>query len=173
MSSRSWLGSLALIAFLGSSAAYAGPVASVLDQDFGRVRVENAPAAKLVKSLTFNIQNTGDMTLTIMDVTVNGMQSGDFAITAKPAANTDVGPGDAVPVTVELDPSDFGTRSTTLRVTSNAPQATATLTGIGASAVIAAVDLDFGIVAPGASSTQDVAVKNSITTNPGRTRSSP
>ncbi len=167
MLTRHWLRSVVMVAVLGSGAAYAAPVISVQPQDFGSVRV--ASAATTTAVLTFDIQNTGDTTLTITGVQIMGTDAGDFTIMAGPGPNTDVAPSEAVEITVVFDPQAPGPRSATLEITSNDPASptSSALTGTGTSALISVTDVTFGIVTHGTTTTGTTTVSNAAAANQG------
>ncbi|MCP5557304.1 MAG: S8 family serine peptidase [Verrucomicrobiaceae bacterium] len=76
-------------------------------------------AAGLSNTLTFTIENGGPGDLTDIVVTLDGTHASDFSTTQP--LQTQFAAGDSTTFDVTFTPSDAGTRSATLHVTSNAP----------------------------------------------------
>ena len=87
---------------------------------FGTVAI-GATAAQ-----TFTIGNTGGSALTVTSVVGPG---GPFTLSGVPASGTAVNPGATVPITVTLKPTQAGTWSGTVTVTTSAGTANVTLSG--------------------------------------------
>ena len=79
--------------------------------DFGDVVVDDN------NSHTFTIRNLGSVNLTGLGITVNGPNSGEFAITATPTAP--VAPGGSTMFTVKFTPTVPGARTAALHIASN------------------------------------------------------
>jgi len=132
-----------------------GPItAPVLDVspsslDFGSVQGGSASAGQ-----TVTLTNTGDATLNISGIAVQGTNNLDFTTNA--AASYAIAPGLSETFDVTFGPTGSGARSANLSITSddtNSP-ATVPLSGVGLLAVadVSLASVDFGSVFTGASS---------------------
>jgi hypothetical protein len=82
---------------------------------------------------TFTVNNVGTAPLTVSGITFTGVNSNDFKVTAQPAASVS-GPCGSTTITVTFAPSDTGTRTAALHITSNDSDESPfdiTLTGTG------------------------------------------
>jgi len=77
---------------------------------------------------TLTVSNTGKAALKIRSVSLGGGQPGDFSAAG---CVTTLPPGDSCTVQLQFRPTATGTRSTTLTLTSNAPDRTVGLSGNG------------------------------------------
>lgn len=83
--------------------------------DFGNVVINSA-----TRKVTFNIFNTGNVTLAISGtprVAVGGTHAADFTVTTQPAAT--IAAGDSSSFVVQFDPSAPGVRSATLSISND------------------------------------------------------
>ena len=125
------------------------------------------------KDLTFTIGNTGNDTLTVNALTVNGAS---FSVVS-PATPVSVAAGATSTVTVRFTPDSIATFTGTLSIVSNGGSGSVALKGIGAGGqvTVTPAQVDFGAIASGTSKTVALTVANSgnaplnITsfTNPG------
>jgi hypothetical protein len=73
------------------------------DTDFGSADIVGGTATH-----TFTVQNTGNTSLTVNNVTLSGANAGDFSVTTQPAAS--VAPGGTTTFSVRFDASAAGVR---------------------------------------------------------------
>ena len=123
----------------------AGPSVSPseLSLEFGPQDVGTTSAAK-----TVTVTNPGTVNLTIMAVTIGGTNARDFAKSADTCAGATVIPSGTCAVSVTFTPSAMGSRSASLKFTTNAigGEQTWTLSGTGLAPLVSlsAPDLSFG-----------------------------
>ncbi|MFN8619133.1 MAG: signal peptidase I [Chloroflexota bacterium] len=133
-------------------------------KDFG-----DAPISTMSSPFLFTLTNTGGSALHVSAIALTGADATQFEITgagscvAAPTLTLD--PGAGCTVAVRFRPTATGVANATLRVTSDADQAEASVTGRGtaASAQLTPATFDFGSVTTGSSS----AVKLFTLTNAG------
>ncbi|WP_051809027.1 lectin-like domain-containing protein [Actinoplanes subtropicus] len=123
--------------------------------DFGDIAVGTD------KYLTVNITNTGTTDETVTAVTG---PAAPFTVTGLPAVGTVLGPGQSVGASVTYRPEAAGADTSSITVTGPQGDATAALTGTGATGVaqlsITPESLSFGAVPIGGSATRTLAVAN-------------
>ncbi|AOX01713.1 hypothetical protein BJP34_21745 [Moorena producens PAL-8-15-08-1] len=85
---------------------------SGVTQDFGTVAVVSGS-----REQTFTIENTGNDTLTLGEITITGTNPDDFTITQSPT--TEIAAGETTTITVSFNPSDSGDRTATLTINNN------------------------------------------------------
>jgi hypothetical protein len=123
---------------------------------------EVATGASVTK--TFSISNTGGSPLTVTSVTG---PAAPFSASGAPAAGSTMNPGASVTVTVGLAPTQTGTWSSSIQVSTSAgPPATVTLTGTTsatpppAQLSVTPASLPFGTVSVGTSATKTFSIAN-------------
>ena len=123
---------------------------------------EVAAGASVTK--TFSISNTGGSPLTVTSVTA---PVAPFSMSGAPAAGSTMNPGAAVTVTVQLAPTQTGTWSSSIQVSTSAgPPTTVTLTGTTsatpppAQLSVTPGALPFGTVSVGTSVTKTFSIAN-------------
>ena len=135
--------------------------------DFGSVRVANAAVTSVTRTFTLGNSGTGGTNLNISNIVLS---SSDYVLSPAPTFPLVVAQGSTKTVTVKFDPTSAGVRAATMTVQSDdpaTPSKVVNLTGIGTTALIAVTDVDFGIVADGATSNQNITITNSATSSPG------
>jgi MYXO-CTERM domain-containing protein len=135
---------------------------------FGQIRWNDAAPVHTF-SRNFNIQNNGDQTLVISDVTITGTNAADWTMTAGMTSDTITG-GNAKTWTFQFDPATAGAKTATITFTSNAAGSphSFNISGTGTNAVIsvdgtpnpANNDVVFGTVAVGSTASADVSITN-------------
>ena len=154
----------------GNGTAPVLEITSSVPVDFGSVRVNNAAVQISLRNIT--VRNTGDIDLSITALALSGAHPGDYTIISPSQGSlpVTVAPSTDLTVTVEFDPSAPGTRTASLDVTSNDPidaTESASLTGIGTSALIAVTDVAFGTVNVGSTSNLTTTISNAASASVG------
>ncbi|HZJ63231.1 MAG TPA: choice-of-anchor D domain-containing protein [Kofleriaceae bacterium] len=170
MSTR-WIGLLLFVLWVGGSGiAHAAPQITVSpdsppDVDFGSVRSNNG-AANPTSTQTFQISSNGSPSLMITGITFS---LGDYRLNPSVSFPLTIMDGTSQTITVEFNPSQTGTRSTTMTIANNSmtPSKVVNLTGEGTAAVISVPATTFGIVPNGTPSSQNVTITNTVTPSPG------
>src|SRR5262249_12048901 len=114
--------------------------------DFGSVRMSNS-ATTPTSTRTFRIDSTGDMSLTVSNITFSMT---DYRLNPMPSFPLNIPAGMSANITVEFNPISTGTRTATMTIANNSMNDSpkdVSLTGVGTAAVISVPDtIDFGIV---------------------------
>ncbi|RZJ73629.1 choice-of-anchor D domain-containing protein [Flavobacterium sp.] len=82
--------------------------------DFGSINVVSG-----TQSRNFQVDNTGGIVLSSVSVSIGGANASDFTITASPTAT--INATSTQTLTIVFNPSDYGTRSAIVTITSNDP----------------------------------------------------
>jgi Kelch motif/Collagen triple helix repeat (20 copies) len=93
---------------------YSAPQAEVAGGDYGDQTVEEPSAVSIV-----NVTNVGAQPLAISAATLEGTDSGDFAITADSCVERKVSTGQSCTISVRFTPSTTGVREATIALTDN------------------------------------------------------
>ncbi len=151
------------IALAGIGGVVAVISSSTLSLDFGSVGAGSASE----QSIT--ISNTGLASLTISSQRITGSDSSVFTLVK--SSTTTLSPGQSDIVTVRFQPTSIGSKTSTLRVESNAnnlPILNVSLLGSASGApvvTLGAATLDFGSVDVGSDVTFSVAISNTGSAN--------
>jgi outer membrane protein OmpA-like peptidoglycan-associated protein len=128
--------------------------------NFGEVRVGTTSAPRAV-----TVHNTGGAPLSITGITLVGGQANNFAFTPNTFPIT-VPAGGQTTISVTFTPSATGTRSTTMRISSNDPDENPVSVALSGTGVVPDINvvptsLNFGIVRVGTTSAaQTITVEN-------------
>lgn len=155
-------GSLGLAISGSAIQSVSGPAAQVFPSpvDFGQITVGSTSSTKIV-----SVVNVGDQTLAIGGISLTGANATDFSQSNTCGAT--LAPNANCSVSILYSPSLAGGEHALLQVSTNAPGSpqTAALTGTGVAAkgavTLAPGNVDFGLLAQGASATRNVQVTNS------------
>ena len=126
---------------------------STSSMDFGVVK------GGTTKDLTLTLGNSGNDTLTVNALTING---GSFSVIS-PSTPVSVAAGGTATVTLRFTPNSISTFIGTLSIVSNGGSGNVALTGIGAGGQVTVTpsQVDFGAIAAGTSKTVALTVANS------------
>jgi len=155
-------GSLGLAIAGTAIQSVSGPAAQVFPgaQDFGQIVDGQTSATKIL-----SVANVGGQTLGISGITVTGANAGDFAESSTCGATLAVNANCSI--SILFTPSLAGAEQATLQVSDNAPGSpqAAALTGTGVAArgsvTLAPASVNFGSIAQGTTTSQNVTVTNS------------
>jgi hypothetical protein len=136
---------------------------------YGSVAVNPVGGEPGSQDLSFDVLNSGDAPLTVNSVTCNSGNCSDFSVLPNPPTPVIISGGGRATFTVRFDPTAAGSRSATIRVSTNDPdQPTIDLSATGTGAV-PDIDvsgaLDFGRVKKKAPKDLTLQILNSGTSN--------
>ena len=134
----------------------------VEDLDFGDVRVGSSAMQSV------SIENTSEASRTLDVLSIGGDDAGDFDFVENHCDGVQLAVGDSCSVTLSMMPSETGLRSALLNVPSNAATGPDSITlsgnGVEADITLAPISLDFGTLAPDATTaTQSFTISNTGT----------
>jgi C1A family cysteine protease len=139
---------------------------------FGNVPVASIGGETDYKDLSLKVRNTGACNLSVTGIASSGGSAGDFTLlTPTPGFPTTISPDAEFDFTVRFNPSASGSRTTTIRVTSNSGGVPGTITSITANGVGVVSDIkvsgsaEFGDVCAGTLAEKTVSICNNGNSN--------
>lgn len=130
--------------------------------NIGNVRINGTTFA----DGTLQMTNPGAATVQVSTLALTGGQAADFSLVSPPMLPHDIAGGAQSPLTVRCNPAAIGTRTTTLRISSNddgpnPDDVTVNCTGVRSYVSMSSVaDIDFGDVLVGTTGNSPLTVSN-------------